>query len=92
MKRIEAGRRLFPSIWFNAETCSAGLDAPGWYHENQDEARNIGLGPEHDWASHGADAFGLMCVAYQAPSEYEDEEDDQRRELAFLSRSPVTGY
>jgi phage terminase large subunit len=67
--RIEAGRRLFPSIWFNAETTQGGIDALGWYHERKDETRNIGLGPEHDWASHGADAFGLMCVAYEAPTE-----------------------
>lgn len=65
--RIEAGRRLFPSIWFNADTCQAGLDALGWYHEKKDEDRGVGLGPEHDWASHGADAFGLMCVAYEEP-------------------------
>lgn len=65
--RIEAGRRLFPSIWFNEEKCSAGIDALGWYHEKKDEARNIGLGPEHDWASHGADAFGLMCISYEEP-------------------------
>jgi phage terminase large subunit len=69
MKRVEAARRLFPSIWFNAETTEAGRDALGWYHEKRDEARNIGLGPEHDWASHGADAFGLMCVAYEEPNE-----------------------
>jgi hypothetical protein len=24
--------------------------------------------PVHDWASHGADAFGLMCVAHKPPS------------------------
>jgi len=65
--RIEAGRRLFPSIWFNEQTTSPGLDALGWYHEKKDESRNIGLGPEHDWSSHGADAFGLMCVAYEEP-------------------------
>lgn len=52
MKRIEAARRLFPSMWFNAETTQAGLDAIGWYHEKRDEARNIGLGPDHDWSSH----------------------------------------
>lgn len=69
MMRIEATRRLFPSIWFNEATTSAGLDALGWYHERRDEARNYGLGPEHDWSSHGADAFGLMCVAYRAPEE-----------------------
>jgi phage terminase large subunit len=52
MKRIEATRRLFPSIWFNEATCQAGLDALGWYHEKRDEARGIGLGPDHDWSSH----------------------------------------
>jgi phage terminase large subunit len=65
--RIEAGRRLFPSIWFNEATTEAGLSALGWYHEKKDEQRNVGLGPEHDWASHGADAFGLMAVAYEPP-------------------------
>jgi phage terminase large subunit len=65
--RVEAGRRRFPSIWFDEETTQAGRDALGWYHEKKDEARNIGLGPEHDWSSHGADAFGLMCVAYEEP-------------------------
>jgi phage terminase large subunit len=67
MMRVETARRLFPSIWFNEAKCHGGLDALGWYHERKDEARNIGLGPEHDWSSHGADAFGLMCVAYEVP-------------------------
>lgn len=67
VKRIEAARRLFPSIWFDADKCSGGLDALGWYHEKRDEIRSFGLGPEHDWASHSADAFGLMCVAYEEP-------------------------
>lgn len=65
--RIEAARRLFPAMWFNAETCQPGLDALGWYHEKRDESRSLGLGPDHNWASHGADAFGMMCVAYEAP-------------------------
>jgi phage terminase large subunit len=61
-RRVEAARRLFPSMWFNAETTEAGRDALGWYHEKRDDARGIGLGPEHDWSSHGADAFGLIAV------------------------------
>lgn len=65
--RIEEARRLFPSMWFDAEGCAAGLDALGWYHEKRDEARGIGLGPEHDWASHGADSFGLGCVVHKPP-------------------------
>ena len=67
MMRVEAARRLFPQMWFS-DACQPGIDAIGWYHEKKDEARNIGLGPEHDWSSHGADAFGLMAVAYEAPA------------------------
>lgn len=65
--RIEEARRLFPSMRFNESTCSAGLDALGWYHEKRDEVRGVGLGPEHDWSSHGADSFGLMCVVHKPP-------------------------
>lgn len=61
-RRIEAARRLFPSIWFNEDKTAGGRDALGWYHAKQDENRGIDLGPEHDWASHGSDAFGLMAV------------------------------
>lgn len=66
--RIESARRLFPAMWFNEATTNGGISALGWYHEKRDEHRNIGLGPEHDWSSHGADAFGLMCVAYEEPT------------------------
>jgi phage terminase large subunit len=69
MKRVEAARRLFPNIHFNERTTQGGRDALGWYHEKKDEQRNIGLGPEHDWASHGADAFGLMCIAHEQPKQ-----------------------
>jgi phage terminase large subunit len=81
MKRVEAARRLFPSIWFNERTTQGGRDALGWYHEKKDEARNIGLGPEHDWASHGADAFGLMCIAHEAPK--------AQQEIVYPSRGIV---
>lgn len=67
MMRIESARRLFPRIWFNEAATEAGREALGWYHEKKDEARSVGLGPEHDWSSHAADAFGLMCLAYEEP-------------------------
>lgn len=76
--RIEAARRIFPAAWFNAATTEAGIAALGWYHEKRDEARNIGLGPEHDWASHGADAYGLMCVAYEEPIVKKPRKSDNR--------------
>jgi len=66
MARVECARRAFPQMWFNEATTQAGIDAVGWYHEKIDENRNVGLGPEHDWSSHGADAFGLMAIVYDA--------------------------
>ncbi|NPV22839.1 PBSX family phage terminase large subunit [Bradyrhizobium aeschynomenes] len=68
MMRVEALRRLGPQLWFNAATTEAGREALGFYHERRDETRNVGLGPEHDWSSHAADAIGLMAVCYEAPT------------------------
>lgn len=68
LQRVEAARRLFPRMWFDADACRDGLKTLAGYHERRDPHRNVGLGPEHDWASHGADAFGLMCIAYEQPS------------------------
>lgn len=68
MQRIEAARRLFPRMWFDDDKTKSGRVALAAYHEKRDEIRNIGLGPNHDWASHGADAFGLGCIAYEEPS------------------------
>lgn len=64
MARVEALRRVFPMIWFDETGTEGGRDALGWYHERTDERRGIGLGPEHDWSSHGSDAAGLMAVDY----------------------------
>ena len=66
MARVRAAQRVFPSMWIDADGCQAGLEAIGWYHEKRDDARNIGLGPEHDWSSHGADSFGLMAVVSES--------------------------
>jgi phage terminase large subunit len=65
--RIEAMRRLFGKMWFNETTTEGGREALGFYHEKLDQERGIGLGPEHDWSSHGADAAGLMAIAYDPP-------------------------
>lgn len=68
--RIEAVRRLLPKCWFNEDTTEPGRDALGYYHERRDEIRSIGLGPDHDWSSHCADAFGLMAISYEMPSKH----------------------
>lgn len=65
-QRIEAGRRLFSFMRFDSK-CKGGEEALGWYHEKKDETRNIGLGPDHDWSSHAADSFGLVCIFHEIP-------------------------
>lgn len=67
MNRVEKARELFSRMRFDETRCDPGLKALGWYHEKKDEKRELGLGPEHDWASHSADAFGAGCVAYEEP-------------------------
>lgn len=72
-QRIEAAREHFVRVWFDEETTAAGRDALAWYHEKRSEDdRDVGLGPEHDWASHGADAFGLGMICYEEPVEMEE--------------------
>jgi phage terminase large subunit len=68
MMRVEAVRRILPRCWFNEATTEAGRSALGYYHEKRDDGRQIGLGPEHDWSSHAADAFGLMAICYEEPA------------------------
>jgi phage terminase large subunit len=92
MKRVETARRVFPRIWFDAEKCAGGLEAIGWYHEKRDEHRNIGLGPDHDWSSHAADSFGLMCTVYQEPGSRDVYDDEDYRGTEAHGRSGTTGY
>ena len=62
MERIYALRAMFPQCRFNEATTKGGRDALVWYHEKRDEVRGIGLGPEHDFSSHAADAAGLVAI------------------------------
>lgn len=67
MQRIERTRELFNRCWFDEVPTEPGRKSLGAYHEKRDDNRKIGLGPNHDWASHGADAFGLMAIHYVEP-------------------------
>ncbi len=67
LNRIEKGRQLFGRMTFDVK-CQPGVDALIAYHEKRDEKRGVGLGPNHDWASHSGDAFGAGCIAYEEPS------------------------
>ena len=77
MTRVRMTRHHFHRIRFNEETTQEGRIALAAYHEkrSQDE-RDVGLGPNHNWASHSADAFGLMCVDYSETKSEKPKEHD----------------
>lgn len=61
--RIDAVRRLLPRVWFDRDKCSRGVKALQSYRRVWDDNRkSFADSPDHDWSSHGCDAFGLMAV------------------------------
>lgn len=68
LNRVQEARRLFNRMRFDEDKCHAGIKALGWYHSKRDDKRGIDLGPDHDWASHSADAFGLGAIVHEEPT------------------------
>lgn len=56
--QINAGRRMLPHVRFHEVKCAEGLSALWDYHYKWDEEQKIfSSEPDHNWASHAADAF-----------------------------------
>jgi hypothetical protein len=93
-QRIEAVRRILPFCFFNEGTTDSGIACLGYYHEKKDEQRHVGLGPEHVFSSHAADAFGLMAICYEGPDGPQtiDELFERQHQYADATRSEITGY
>lgn len=53
---IEASKALLPQCWFDEELCAAGLSSLKNYHKTKSGR------PDHNWASHGADAFRVGAM------------------------------
>lgn len=60
--RINATRQMIPITWFDVERCAVGLDRLRAYRKRWSAATRSYVGPLHDSASHGADAFGEFAV------------------------------
>lgn len=79
MQRVDATRGIFHRISFSnalklddhgkeVDATEAGREALESYCEKRDPKRpGVGLGPDHNWASHGADAFGIIGITYEEP-------------------------
>ena len=84
---IQAARSVIPICHFDAENCAEGLDALKSYRREYDADKAVfRKTPLHNWASHGADAFRTMAVAYKAeekPKEPEDEKVTPTQQMTY---------
>lgn len=63
---IQAARLTLKRCWFDAEKCYDGYEALKMYRrEWDDEKRVFRQTPRHDWASHPADAFRMLAIAWR---------------------------
>jgi hypothetical protein len=66
MDGINAARISIASCWFDAYKCHDGLEALRAYRADYDDKRKAFTDrPRHDWASHGADAFRYLGLAWR---------------------------
>jgi phage terminase large subunit len=64
--RINAARAVIPRCNFAINDCSRGLEAlRAWSFRFDDERKIFSAEPEHDWSSHGADAFSYGAQMVQ---------------------------
>jgi phage terminase large subunit len=72
MDRINAARRLLSngSVWFDDERCAEGIEVLRAYKQEYDQINRVfRKTAKHDWASHGADAFGHLAVSVEYPAQ-----------------------
>lgn len=63
---IDAARDLLARCWFDAARCEEGVKCLRAYRREWDDRRGCYRDrPCHDWASHGADAFRTLAVAWR---------------------------
>lgn len=65
-ERINAAKLTLARTIFNGDKCASGLEALRQYRQEWDEkARVFKNVPKHDWASHPADSFGYLAMAWR---------------------------
>ena len=96
MDGINAARISIASCWFDAYKCHDGLEALRAYRADYDDKRKAFTDrPRHDWASHGADAFRYLGLAWrqmQPEKPPKPPEDSWDRAFSRASQSTVESW
>lgn len=65
---INAARNIFGSCWFDKVNCADGIQCLRHYQYEVDrDTKLFSKAPEHNWASHGADAFRMIGLMVREP-------------------------
>jgi phage terminase large subunit len=68
MEGVNAGRKTIPFARFDVKRCAQGLESLRSYRTEWDEkARAFKKMLDHNWASHGADAWRYLSLSWRAP-------------------------
>ena len=63
---IQQVRAMLDKCWFDEKNCEKGIDALLNYQRDWDDnGQTWRMRPNHNWASHGADAFRYLAIGYQ---------------------------
>lgn len=86
---LNAARMILPRCWFDSERTEQGREAlQGYRYRKNTRLDEFDLhAPEHDWASHGADAFRLLALQHWTPSAKDVAKFGQRQALQELVRA-----
>ena len=86
MDGINAGRKTIPFARFDKKRSKQGLECLRSYRTEWDEkARAFKKTPDHNWASHGADAWRYLSLSWRAPMR----EPEPRRSCRSASLCPT---
>ena len=84
---IDAVRSIIPKCWFDQEKCEKGISCLKNYHKEWDEKDKVFKNkPDHDWTSHGSDAFRYFAVGYRPFKEL------RPQLIGYTGGMPGTGY
>ena len=90
---IDATRRLFRRLRFDAVKCVDGLTALRSYKFQWDEKKScFSREPVHDWASHGGSALRTMGVTYQPGRMSWQDDDATLQRHARMDSDPVASF
>lgn len=90
MDGISAVRQVLPRCWIDEDCCGQGVEGLRQYQTEWDDEKKIFSDkPLHNWASHYADGFRTLAMAYKEVQAAEPKRPDR---ALTIGSQPVPGF